>query len=123
MTSKRSFLVFVLAGLLAAVAVGSTGAAPPKAQARLTAARSFAFAIGDGALNGNLQRRYRSFDLVIVDGESASDVAAIRRPSGALVLVYLDVGTIEDYRDWYNAAKPYRLDYWGEWYAPPAFAR
>ena len=42
------------------------------------------------------------------------------RGSGALVLGYLDAGTIEPYRPWYKRAKPYRLDYWkqwGEWYA------
>lgn len=114
----RGLLVFVLPGLLAAgVAVHSARADPPTAQARLSAARSFAFAIGDGALSRNLHRRYRRFDLVVVDGESAraGDVAAIQRASGGLVLAYLDVGTIEDYRGWYNAAKPFRLDFWGDW--------
>lgn len=80
-------------------------------------ARSFAFAIGDSALRGDLSKRYARFDLVVVDGESsgAGAVAAIRRNSKGLVLAYLDVGTIEDYRGWYKAAKPYRLDYWGDW--------
>ncbi len=39
---------------------------------------------------------------------------------GALVLGYLDAGTLEPYRPWFRRAKPYRLDYWkqwGEWYA------
>ncbi len=39
---------------------------------------------------------------------------------GALVLGYLDAGTIEPYRPWFRRAKPYRLDYWkqwSEWYA------
>lgn len=39
---------------------------------------------------------------------------------GAVVLGYLDTGTIEPYRPWFRQAKPYRLDYWkqwGEWYA------
>lgn len=114
----RSLFVCILAGLLAAFfAAGDAGPAAPRAKTRLTAARSFAFAIGDGALSGDLRRRYRNFDLVIVDGESAraGDVAAIQRASGGLVLAYLDVGTIEDYRGWYNAAKPFRLDYWGDW--------
>jgi hypothetical protein len=116
----RGFFACALAGLLAAcVAADSAGPAAPRAKARLDSARSFAFAIGDGALSGNLLRRYRDFGLVIVDGENAraKDVAAIQRASGGLVLAYLDVGTIEDYRDWYIAAKPFRLDYWGEWYA------
>ena len=45
---------------------------------------------------------------------------ATLRGGGALVLGYLDAGTIEPYRPWYRRAKPYRLDYWkewGEWYA------
>jgi len=46
-------------------------------------------------------------------------VAALHA-GGALVLGYLDAGTIEPYRPWFRRAKPYRLDYWkqwGEWYA------
>jgi len=122
-TVVRGALACIPPVLLAACfAVGSTGQATPKAKTRLADARSFVFAIGDGALSGNLRRRYRDFGLVVVDGENAraKDVAAIQRSGGGLVLAYLDVGTIEDYRGWYKAAKPYRLDYWndwGEWYA------
>ena len=107
--------------LAAALLAGLSGAGEAQAaggrKARLTEARSFAFAIGDGTLNGNLSRRYAPFDLVVTDGESASakDVATIRQSGGGLVLAYLDVGTIEDYRGWYEAAKLYRLDYWGDW--------
>jgi endo-alpha-1,4-polygalactosaminidase (GH114 family) len=102
----------LLAGLSDTVEAQAAGGR----KARLTEARSFTFAIGDGTLNGNLSQRYAPFDLVVTDGESASakDVATIRQSGGGLVLAYLDVGTIEDYRGWYNAAKPYRLDYWGE---------
>ncbi len=107
--------------LVVALALGvssSAGSAASSSRAtRLAGARSFAFAIGDGTLRGDLSRRYAGFDLVVVDGESAGarEVAAIKRASGGLVLAYLDVGTIESYRGWYNAAKPYRLDYWGDW--------
>ena len=121
--AARDLVVCALLVVLAAfIALAGAGSAAPKANFLLASARSFAFAIGDGALTGNLSRRYARFDLVVVDGESATgkEVSAIRRSSDGLVLAYLDVGTIEDYRGWYNAAKPYRLDYlgdWGEWYA------
>ena len=114
----KSLAFCVLVALLVLGVSSETGpAAKSSRETRLTAARSFAFAIGDGALEGNLSRRYRRFDLVVLDGESATagKVAAIKRASGGLVLAYLDVGTIESYRGWYNAAKPYRLDYWGDW--------
>jgi endo-alpha-1,4-polygalactosaminidase (GH114 family) len=107
--------------LAAALVVGLSSAAEAPAanvrKTRLAGARSFAFAIGDGTLRGDLSKRYARFDLVVVDGEStgARAVTAIRRRSGGLVLAYLDVGTIESYRGWYKAAKPFRLDYWGDW--------
>jgi endo-alpha-1,4-polygalactosaminidase (GH114 family) len=110
--------------LIAALLLGaSTGGAAQGAgrKTKLATARSFALAIGDRTLSGNLHKRYRRFDLVIVDGESAraGNVAAIRS-SGTLALAYLDAGTIEPYRSWYARAKRYRLEYWsdwGEWYA------
>ncbi|MHB8059712.1 MAG: endo alpha-1,4 polygalactosaminidase [Gaiellaceae bacterium] len=107
--------------LAAALVAGLAGAAEAATtngrKARLARARSFAFAIGDGTLRGDLGQRYARFDLVVTDGESANakDVVAIRRRSGGLVLGYLDVGTIESYRGWYKAAKRYRLDFWGDW--------
>ncbi len=108
--------------VLAAVAVvsaagGRARALPP----RLAAVHTWAFAIGNGTLGGDLARRYASYDLVVVDGQEVTraKVAALHR-DGALVLGYLDVVTIEPFRPWYRRAKPYRLDYWkqwGEWYA------
>ncbi|HEY2636745.1 MAG TPA: endo alpha-1,4 polygalactosaminidase, partial [Solirubrobacteraceae bacterium] len=70
---------------------------------------------------GDLGRRFRGYDLVVVDGEEATrrQVRALRR-GGRIVLAYLDVGTIEPGRGWYARARPYRLerwDRWGEWYA------
>ena len=114
---KRLGLLAFATAFAIAVSIETGSAAKPGREARLAAARSFAFAIGDGTLGGNLSRRYAGFDLVVVDGENAGarEVAAIKRASGGLVLAYLDVGTIESYRSWYNAAKPYRLDYWGDW--------
>jgi endo-alpha-1,4-polygalactosaminidase (GH114 family) len=107
----------LVVALVLGVSSEAASSARPSRATSLAGARSFAFAIGDGTLTGNLGRRYGRFDLVVVDGESATakQVAAIRRASGGLVLAYLDAGTIEDYRSWYGAAKPFRLDYWGDW--------
>jgi uncharacterized protein (TIGR01370 family) len=56
------------------------------------------------------------YDLVIVDGEDVepAEVAALRQ-NGTIVLAYLSVGTIENWRWWYPSVKKYRLDYWGDW--------
>jgi endo-alpha-1,4-polygalactosaminidase (GH114 family) len=72
-------------------------------------------------LFGDIAKRYAGYDLVVVDGQDATkhDIATLHH-GGALVLGYLDAGTIEPYRPWFRRAKPYRLDYWkqwGEWYA------
>jgi hypothetical protein len=88
---------------------------------RLAKVRSFAFAIGDGDLAGDVGARYASYGLVVVDGEAATaaQIAALHR-NGTVVLAYLDVGAIERSRGWFAQAKRYRLDYWadwGEWYA------
>lgn len=110
---------------LAFLSFTGTAACVPRDQ-RLARVRSFAFAIGSGDLSGDVARRYAGYGLVVVDGESATSaqVAALRR-DGALVLAYLDAGTIEPYRSWYRQAKPYRLDFWpdwSEWYAQVAAA-
>ncbi len=90
-------------------------AAPPKAP-RLQNVKTWAFAIGDGMLNGDVAKRFQGYDLVIVDGENVqtAQVAALHQ-NGALVLSYLSVGTIEQWRWWYKDVKRYRLDYWGDW--------
>jgi uncharacterized protein (TIGR01370 family) len=98
---------------------GPAAQSAPKDQ-RLRGVDSWAFAIGDGAL-GKVVRRPGAFDLVVVDGEDVTraQVRKLRR-HGTIVLGYLSVGTIEDWRWWYQAARPYRLelwDAWGEWYA------
>ena len=82
---------------------------------------TWAFAIGNGTLSGDITQRYAGYDLVVVDGQEVTkqQVTTLHK-SGALVLGYLDAGTIEPYRPWFQRAKPYRLDYWkqwGEWYA------
>ena len=101
--------------------IAATVARAVPSNPRLRAIHTWAFAIGDGDLSGNLGARYAGYDLVVLDGEgaSAAQVHALRR-AGKLVLGYLDVGTIEPYRSWYPLLKPFRLDYWhdwGEWYA------
>lgn len=109
-----------LAGLCGALAatgpVAPARAAP--ADPRLAGVETWAFALGVTALP---DERLGRFDLVVVDGEETTrgQVQALRR-HGTLVLGYLSVGTIEPWRSWYEAAKPYRLDRWqdwGEWYA------
>jgi uncharacterized protein (TIGR01370 family) len=116
--------VFSIAATLVALLLAIPSAyAVPRAP-RLRAVRTWAFAIGDGDLRGNLTERYSSYDLVVLDGQEATraQVLALRR-AGKVVLAYLDVGTIEPGRPWSRAAKPYRLDYWpdwGEWYADVA---
>jgi hypothetical protein len=110
----------VALGLAAAALAGGQAGATPRSP-RLARVHTWAFAIGDGDLHGNLLRRYAAYDLVVVDGESATrGQIATLRDAGKLVLGYLDVGTIEPDRSWYRLLKPYRLAYWpdwGEWYA------
>ena len=100
----------VCAALAGALAVASTR------ESRLERVNSFAFAIGEGTLRGDYVRRLEPFDLVVVDGVEArrSQVKALR-DRGKIVLAYLSVGTIERYRSWYRAARPYRLGLWGDW--------
>ncbi|MFL5844460.1 MAG: endo alpha-1,4 polygalactosaminidase [Solirubrobacteraceae bacterium] len=83
---------------------------------RLADVHSFALALGDGAAQRNLD----GYDLIVVDGDTPARRVKALRAGGAVVLGYLSVGTIESYRSWFGAAKPYRLelwDDWGEWYA------
>jgi uncharacterized protein (TIGR01370 family) len=104
-----------LVALLALAATAAPAAAAPR-DPRLAAARTFAHALGDGAAGRDLS----GYDVVVVDGDTPAARVKQLRAGGAVVLGYLDVGTIEPYRSWYPAAKPYRLDYWpdwGEWYA------
>ena len=119
---RGAAIVVVLAFALgAAMAV----AIPRSHEPGLETVRSFAFAIGSGNLDGGpaaVGERFGAYDLVVVDGEEAnrSEMRAISA-SGAIVLAYLSVGTIEPYRSWYPLLRPYRLptkfEEFGEWYA------
>lgn len=97
------------AGLAVLALAAPAGAAQPD---RLDAVDSFALALGDGA---SAPARLAGYDLVIVDGSTPTTRVRRLRAQGAAVLGYLSVGTIERYRPWYPAAKPFRLDYWGDW--------
>jgi uncharacterized protein (TIGR01370 family) len=119
-----------IAAVLVAVAAAAGPAAAPAGHGRLESVRTWAFAIGNGDLGGDLRSRYAPYDLVVVDGEAAAaGQVSLLRGEGKVVLAYLDVGTIERGRWWFRAARPYRLDYWpdwGEWYAnlaPPGYRR
>ncbi len=88
---------------------------------RLQNIKTFAFALGDGMLSGDVAARFAGYDLVIVDGEEVepAQVAALHA-QGTIVLAYLSVGTIERGRWWFDSVRRFRLDYWGnwgEWYA------
>jgi polysaccharide biosynthesis protein PelA len=106
-------LGMAIGGMAIATAL-SQRSAPPK---RLQGVHSWAFAIGEGAAARDLSR----YDLVVVDGQetTARRVRELHR-TGAVVLGYLSVGTIERGRPWFAAAAPYRRELWedwGEWYA------
>jgi uncharacterized protein (TIGR01370 family) len=111
--------VVLLCGAAAALAAVMIARSEAPASADPPAASSFAFAIGDGTLAGNdaaVAARYQDFDLVIVDGEEASEsqIDAIQA-GGATVLAYLSVGTIESWRSWYRKLKRFRLSAWQDW--------
>ncbi len=82
-------------------------------------AATFAFAIGDGNLNGGREAvgdRLERFDLVVVDGEEArSGEVDELHERGATVLAYLSVGTIEKWRGWYPRVRRHRLRAWQDW--------
>lgn len=106
-------LVLLGAALLAGPAAGA--GTRPLRDPRLARVHTWAFAIGANLTPG-LVRRLERYDLVVVDGEQATraQIATLHR-AGALVLGYLDVGTIESYRSWYPLLKRYRMGFWGQW--------
>lgn len=103
-----------IVALVAAIAPASALAQPP--DPRLQGVESFAFAIGNHTLDGNVAERYRDYDLVAFDGQEArrADIRAVQA-HGGVVLGYLSVGTIESYRPWYRLLKRYRLEAWKDW--------
>ena len=124
---KRGLLTGVTAAALCVVIAGTPGASGVAAGPAAPAG-SFAFAIGNGHLNGRpaaVADRLGAFDLVVVDGEEAraAEVDALHG-QGTTVLGYLSVGTIERWRSWYRRIRRYRLGasaHWkDEWYADVA---
>jgi uncharacterized protein (TIGR01370 family) len=81
----------------------------------LARVETFALALGD-PLDASAEVRLAPFDLVVVDGETATpELVEGLQADGAMVLGYLSVGTIEEGRSWSEAAAPYRLDRWDDW--------
>lgn len=111
-------LLLLLLGPVGAAAATSTPAAvgAPSPARALDGVRSWAFAIGNRTLEGELGSRYGAYDLVVVDAQEArpAQVAEIRA-AGAVVLGYLSVGTIEEWRPWYPRLRKYRIAAWRDW--------
>lgn len=107
----RIILAAAIASLIAAVPASATPSDP-----RLAGVETFAFGIGDGALAGDVARRFGGYDLVVVDGEgvTAAQVRRLRR-GGRIVLGYLSVGTVEEYRSWYPRARPFAMEPYEDW--------
>ncbi len=104
-------LLIVLALLLWPAAAGAD-----PGRAGLGELESWGFAIGSGTLKGDLTERYAGYDLLVVDGQEARPkMVAELHEQGTVVLGYLSVGTIENYRPWYESLKPYRLAAWKDW--------
>lgn len=104
-----------LAILALGLAWSATAAEAQTPKQRLASARSFAFALGSGTLDGDVTERLAPFDLVVVDGQEVTraQVRALRA-RGKLVLAYVSVGTIEPGRPWYRRARRFRLDAYEE---------
>ena len=103
---RRALTCLLLMALPSLAAPAHAAAVHPK----LLPVRSFAFGLGSGNLDGDVNARFAPFDLVVLDGEEARG-AQIRelRARGKVVLAYLSIGTIEKGRSWYRRAKPFRL--------------
>lgn len=82
---------------------------------KLQGVESFCFGIGSDVLTHSIEK-LALCDLVVVDGEEASrEQISFLQQSGAIVLAYLSVGTIEIGRGWYSKVSKYKLDLWGDW--------
>ncbi|MEZ5081024.1 MAG: endo alpha-1,4 polygalactosaminidase [Thermoleophilia bacterium] len=99
----------VTAGVLPSAA----HAAP--ADRRLASVNTFAFAIGDGTLRGDVVRRYRDYRLVVVDGQGGDRARFAASGAPGIVVGYVSVGTVESWRPWYGRAKRYALEPYDDW--------
>jgi polysaccharide biosynthesis protein PelA len=105
---RRAFLAvaaLAAAGALLCCSVANASSDDPD----LAAVHSFAFAIGNGTTDGDVATRYADYDLVVVDGQTPPAKVAAIGSSGAIVLGYLSVGTLEPYRSWYRKLRRFRL--------------
>ncbi|MBJ7328865.1 MAG: endo alpha-1,4 polygalactosaminidase [Solirubrobacteraceae bacterium] len=111
--------VLILA-LIASLALAAPASAGP-----LDGVQTFALALGNGTLRGDMAAKFGAYDLVVVDGEEATaeQVSALHG-AGVRVLGYLSVGSIERWRSWAPKSIPYRLEpvagWTGERYSTPA---
>lgn len=97
--------------MVAAVLVLTPTAVAPAAPQPLADVGSFALALGNGTLRGDLATRYAAYDLVVVDGQEATaDQVAQLHAGGSKVLAYLSIGSIERWRPWAPKAIPYRME-------------
>lgn len=89
---------------------------------RLATAQNWVFGLGVNLDAADTCTRLGAYDLVVIDGEDASpELVTCLKGEGSIVLGYLSVGTIENWRSWYPQVEQYRLQAWpdweGEWYA------
>lgn len=102
--------------VLGAVLALAPAASAPAQDAPLADVRTFALALGNGTLRGDLSTRYAAYDLVVIDGDDATaeQVAAVRA-GGSKVLAYLSVGSIERWRSWAPRAIDFRMEPLAGW--------
>ena len=88
-----------------------------QADPRLVGVRSFALPLGVELSPENINR-LAEYDLLVLDGENATaeNLNTLRGINPDIVILgYLSVGTIENFRSWYRLLKPFRLELWGDW--------
>jgi endo-alpha-1,4-polygalactosaminidase (GH114 family) len=88
-----------------------------QADPRLEGVKSFALALGVRLTAENINR-LAEYDLLVLDGENATadNLTTLRSIHPDIVILgYLSVGTIENFRSWYRLLKPFRLELWGDW--------
>lgn len=98
----------VVVGVLLTLA---PAAAAPAAPQPLADVQTFALALGNGTLRGDMSTKYAAYDLVVVDGQEATaEQVAQLHAGGAKVLAYVSIGSIERWRPWAPKAMPYRME-------------
>jgi hypothetical protein len=67
----RNLLLSAVLVVVVVVVAAAGAVASPARRDGLDGVRTWAFAIGDGDLMGNVSKRFAPYELVVVDGESA----------------------------------------------------